>query len=280
MRIAVLNASGVQSRAIADRLSVEHEVTRLSRTEGPNLTLVDSTAEEALTRAFEGHQAAVLTSPIDHGSGVREAYAERVSRAAERAGLTRLILNTAAAVLEDSDRPVAAVLKQVRSIIRSGATPSTVVQPTVYLDNLVAPWALPSVVNDGLIAYPVAPDTRISWVSHADLARFIAAAIASPKAVSQVYDIGGEARTGREVAGAVARAVGRPVAWQSIPLDAFAAGLNAAFGAPAGDDIADLYRHLERHPQALARDRSAWKALELVPETVEAWAGRQRWSVD
>jgi uncharacterized protein YbjT (DUF2867 family) len=85
----------------------------------------------------------VLTSPLDYRPGVRQAYAERVVRAAERAGVGRLVLNTAAAVPDDSPYAVAEDLRRIRAIVQSGAVPATVVQPTIYLDNLLAPWALP-----------------------------------------------------------------------------------------------------------------------------------------
>jgi NAD(P)H dehydrogenase (quinone) len=276
MRIAVLNASGIQAKAIADHLGTAHAVTRLSRAAGPGLTTVESESEDDLARKLEGQDAVVLTSPIDHRPGSREAYADRVTRAAERAGLSRVVLNTAAAVL-DSDRPVATVLKRVRDIVQSGAVPSTVVQPTVYLDNLLAPWFLPAILNDGVVAYPIAPDTAVSWISHADLARFIAAVLARSETAGRVFDIGGEALTGPELTAVVERAVGRPVAYQKLPFEPFAAGLNAGFGAPTGDDIADMYRHLQQNPEALLRDDSAWSELGLAPATAAKWAAGQTW---
>lgn len=76
------------------------------------------------------------------------------------------MLNTAGAVHETYDRPVSRVLREVRGIVRSGGTLSTIVQPTVFMDNLVAPWALPSLLNDGVMAYPGPAANPISWISH------------------------------------------------------------------------------------------------------------------
>jgi uncharacterized protein YbjT (DUF2867 family) len=220
----------------------------------------------------------VLTSPLDYRPGVRIGLAERVTRAAERAGVRRLVLNLAAAVPADNPRPVAEDLRQIRAVIQSGATPWTVVQPTAYFDNFLAPWALPAIVGDGVIASPAPADARISYISHASLGDFVAGVIDRPASVGQTYDIGGsEALSGQALADILSAPVGRPLTYQALDLDQFAAGLNGAFGAPTGDDVADIYRHLSERPDALARDTSPWTEIGVEPESAAAWAARQTW---
>lgn len=280
MTIAVLGATGAQSRAIADRLSRDHEVRRLSRSEGAGLSAVDAESEDDLTRAFEGARAAVLTSPLDYRPGVRVALAERVARAAERAGLERLVLNLAAAVPDDNPRPVAEELRRIRAVIQSGATPWTVVQPTVYLDNLLAPWSLPAILNDGVIASPAPAEARISYISHASLGDFVAAVIDRPASAGQTYDIGGpEPLTGQALADIIGAVIGKPLHYHALDLGQFAAGINAAFGPPTGDDVADVYRHLAERPETLVRDAAPWTEVGLEPESAQAWAARQVWSL-
>ncbi len=278
MTIAVLSATGAQARAIADRLARDHDVVRLSRAAGAGLSPVDTGSEDDLVRALEGARAVVLTSPLDYRPGVRIGLAERVTRAAERAGVGRLVLNLAAAVPADNPRPVAEDLRQIRAVIQSGATPWTVVQPTAYLDNYLAPWALPAIVGDGVIASPAPAEARISYISHASLGDFVAGVIDRPASVGQTYDIGGpEALSGQALADILSAPVGRPLTYQALDLDQFAAGLNAAFGAPTGDDVADIYRHLSERPDALARDTSPWTEIGVEPESAAAWAARQTW---
>ncbi|MGF1675265.1 MAG: SDR family oxidoreductase [Rivularia sp. (in: cyanobacteria)] len=60
--------------------------------------------------------------------------------------------------------------------------------------------------------------------------------------------------------------LGRPVRPIRVSLTDFASGLNQAYGAPTGDDLADFYRYLEAHPQALVRDSSAAATLgDVMP---------------
>jgi len=280
----VTGATGAQGRAVASAFAqAGHRVRGLTRkdTQGDadvTLVRVDPNEPGGLERAFEDASAVVLTSPIDHRAGARERLAEAVVRAAERAGVTRLVLNTAAAVFDDYDRPVSAVLREVRQIVLSGRVPAVVLQPTAYMDNLLAPWVLPAIVGDGVFAYPLPPQVRASWISHADLGRFALAAATAPGVEGQVFDIGGpEPITGPEMAAVLSRHIGRDVTYAPIPLDEFAAGVNAVYGAPTGDDVADLNRYVEQHPRVLERDPAGWSALGVQPESFANWAARQQW---
>ena len=76
----------------------------------------------------------------------------------------------------------------------------------------------------------------------------------------------------------IGRALGKPLAYVRIPLDGFAAGLNAVFGAPAGDDIITLYSHMEANPTAAVHDPAGWRDLGVTPESLADWAVRQRWA--
>ena len=108
--------------------------------------------------------------------------------------------------------------------------------------------------------------------------RVVAGVIDRPASVGQTYDIGGsEALSGQALADILSAPVGRPLTYQALDLDQFAAGLNGAFGAPTGDDVADIYRHLSERPDALARDTSPWTEIGVEPESAAAWAARQTW---
>lgn len=278
MTIAVFNATGAQASAIAARLAQEGDVRCLSRTTTADTVAVDTTSLDDITRALEGAEAAVFTAPLDYRPGVREAYAERVVRAAERAGLSQLVLNTAATVPDDNSRPVAEDLRRIRHVFQSGAVPVTVVQPTIYLENLLGPWSLPAIIHDGVLASPAVANAAISYLSHAALAEFIAGAIRRPASAGQTYDIGGsEPLTGPELAKIVSGVLGREVTYVPLNLDQFAEGLNAAYGSPTGDHVADGYRYLAEHPDSLARNLSVWDTVGARPETTTAWARRQAW---
>lgn len=282
--VAVTAATGAQGAAIASACEAAGlQVRRLSRRAGPaiagaTLHVADPAEPDSLAAALEGVDALVLTSPVDHRRGAREALAAAWANAAAAAGLRRVVLNTAAAVPDALDAPTARTLRAVRQVMLEGAVPAVVLQPTVYLDNLATPWAAPALVGEGVLNYPASPAAPIAWISHATLGAFCAAAVTAAGVEGAVLDIGGpENLTGPALAAVLAVALGRPVEYRRTPNESFAAALDAAFGAPAGQDIAAYYEHLEAHPSDFARDGSAAARLGVIPESAAAWAARQAW---
>jgi uncharacterized protein YbjT (DUF2867 family) len=282
-RAVVTSITGAQAKAIARSYTdAGFHVRGLSRSamQGDFETLqVEPTDIDAMARALDGAEIVAFTWPIDYRDGVRERLAQTLVAAAHRAGVRRIVSNAAAPVLENYDRPVSLSMRGIRHIILSGGVEAICLQPTVYMDNLAEPWAKPSIVNDGVLAYPMHPAARVSWISHAALGAFMVAAADVPLASGRVFDIGGpEALTGSEVAGILSQATGRLVEYRFVPPKEFAKGLNAVFGEPVGDHIGDLYSYVETHHDALARNPAGYQMFNLTPERFEDWAQRQSWS--
>lgn len=278
-RAVVTGATGAQGRAIAQAFrQTGHTVVGLARRDRPDqASAVNIDDDEAVARVLEGADVLVFTPPLDYRAGVRERLAERLARAANRAGVGCVVINTSGAVPDSLDRPVAGVLRRVREIFAASGVPMAVIEPTAYMDNLSEPWVAPTIAG-GVLSYPAPRHARISWISHASLGAFAVAAAGHAAPGGRVFEIGGpEALTGDEVAKRLGAALGRPVRYEETPLDAFAAATNAARGAPVGDDLADYYRHLRDQPDALARDGAAAATLEVAPESMAAWAARQAW---
>jgi len=284
--VAVVGIGGVQNRAIAaEFLNRGFRVRGISRqdfgsappTENIEYRRADPANFDELGIALEGAKIVVLSTPIDHRPGVRERLVASVAKAASSAGADRIVFNAAAAVYKDRAHPVAKILGALSDTILAGPVPANVLQPTVYMDNLLAPWSLPGIANDGVLAYPMPEDAPVSWISHRSLGEFVHAAATKPLA-GRVFEIGGpQAVTGRQVASLLAASIGRKIVYSRIPLPAFAQAINAAFGAPAGDDIAALYATMEKEPEIMRRDPESWKELGVQPETFESWLRRQSW---
>lgn len=262
---------GVQSAAMAQALREAGLVPVL-------LGRADLAEPQGLAARLAGVAGVVLTSPIDHRPGAREALVDRVLEASARAGVRRLVLNTAGPAFDDHDHPVSRVLVDLRQRVLAGPVLATVLHPTVYLDNLLGPWTLPGIVNDGVFAYPTPADVPVPWLSHRDLGRLAAAALTSDAAQGQALRVGGSpALSAAGLAEALSRQLARPVGFVRIAPADFAAGLNAALGAPAGDDIAALYRWLDERPDAFAPFTQAGR-LGIVPETPAQFLARQDWA--
>ncbi|MGB3137688.1 MAG: NAD(P)H-binding protein [Nodosilinea sp.] len=283
------SASGLQGSSIAQRLSeAGYRVRGLTRNAaqrsqieatGAQPIVVDFTDLTSLVQAFKQAEAVVFTAPIDHRSGVREQLSAQIAEAVEKAQVNRIVFNSAADIFEDYDRPTSQVLRAMRDRLCSSNASVITLQPTVYMNNLTAPWAAPAIVNEGVFAYPIESNWLISWISHQTLADFALAAVRYETAGNHHFLIGGpEPLTADTISTILSDTLGKSIRHVPIDRSDFAAGLNQAYGAPAGDDIADFYRYLENHSQALVRDGSAATALGVTPESFLDWATRQDWT--
>lgn len=273
-KVTITGIGGVQQTAIAAAFAATGwTVAGTGRTEGA--TNLETGA--GMAAAFAGSDVVVFTVPQDHRPGVTMAMAQGVLRAATDAQVGRVVVNLAARANERSDAQIFRNLRAIRDLVLSGPVPAVVLEPTVYMDNLLAPWSLPGILA-GTLAYPAPEGARIAWLSHRSLAEAVVAA-ARAEVTGQSLRIGGPAAlTGGELAAALGRHLARPMAYARIPLDGFAAGLNAAFGPPAGDRIAELYAALEDQPDALADGAEGMARLGVAPETFAAFAARQTWA--
>ncbi|MEO0834587.1 MAG: NmrA family NAD(P)-binding protein [Cyanobacteria bacterium J06642_3] len=284
----VTSASGIQGGSIVRRLTeAGYEVRGLTRTAthspqieamGAQAVVVDLTDLTSLAQAFDSAEFVVFTTPFAHSLRTGEKLAAQVAKAAEQAQVKRIIFNCAAEVFENHTRPVSQILKAMRDRLNNSSVSVITLQPTIYMDNLAAPWVAPEIVNDGIFAYLIELNCPISWISHRTLADFVIAAARYESAGDHEFLIGGaEALTANDISHILSETLGRPVRPVRIALDEFASGLNQAYGSPTGDDLADFYRYLEAYPQALVRDGSAASTLGVTPELFSDWATRQDW---
>ncbi len=278
--IAVTGVTGAQGQAIAATFQAAgHRVIGLTRRAEASGDQRRFALEDpaSLVAALTGVEVLVVTSPIDHRPGARQVWALALVQAAATAGVHHILLNTAASMPPGLERPVAQVLREVRALFLAGPTPCTVIEPTVYLDNFIAPW-MAEALAAGIVPYPAPATARVAWVSHRTLGEALVAAAGRPELAGRSLRIGGETLSGTELVARINAATGLALHYQEQSPDAFAAFLNSAMGAPTGDDIADFYRFLRDQPNALALSKGGDSAeLGIIPESVEAWAARQSW---
>ncbi len=283
-RVAVVTGIGGQQQGAAARAFRDRgwRVRGLVRSPGDDGETYGANLEtgEGLNEAFKGADVVAFTLPQDHRDGAMSRMARNVGLAAEAAGVPRIVLNLAGTLDETSDLPLFREMRAAHDAVQGSGVPSTVLSPTVYMDNLLAPWSLPGIVTEGVLAYPAPADAPISWLSHTTLADFIVAAAERDEAVGKVFRIGGpEALTGHDIARMLGERLARSVSYQRIPLAGFAAGSNEAFGPPAGDRIASLYSLLDEHPRAMAVGDEPARALGVKPERFEDFAARHAWAL-
>jgi len=277
--VVITAISGLQQSAIAAAFRAAGWTVRgTSRTAAPAVAAANLETGEGLAAAFNGADVIAFTLPQDHRPGVALRIAANVAAAAATAGVGRIVLNIASRIVETSPLGVFRGMAAARDAITTGPVQSVVLQPKVYMENLVAPWSVAD-IRAGTIAYPASESTCIAWISHHTLAEAVVAA-ATRDVAGQTFFIGGpEALSGTDLAETLSTRLGHPVRSFTIPLEGFRDSLNQMMGAPAGDRIAELYQHLADHPTAMAGGAAGLTDLGVTPETFARFVARQSWAV-
>lgn len=206
--------------------------------------------KNSLKQAHEGIDRVFLVLPLEYRFDLATAQGHNAINAARDAGVQLLVFNTSTSIPQGITDVAAFEIKRgLEEYLRKSGVPFVILRPSVYMDNLAAPWSLSSITNQSTIAYPLPGNVKISWISLDDTAALAATALGHPELAGSIFDVGGsEAVSGQESSERFTRVLGRSFIYQEIPVDAFEEGLNQAFGEPIGTEIAKIYRWRATHP--------------------------------
>lgn len=239
----------------------------------------------SLRRASQGAAGVVLVMPLAYDRERVVRWGRQAIDAAVEAGAGVLVFNTSS-VVPDAPAGVAAldIKVELEAYLKRADVPSVTLRSTVYMGNLAAPWSAPALVHQGVLAYPLPADQRVSWISWEEAAAYAVAALKRPDLAARkpVLRTGGpQALTGAQVAATLSHVLERPVNYVPVPLEQFEAGLNASLGAPAGTEIARLYRWMSETSQGnlLDVDLEPLRAeLPVAQTSLEQWARSVPWA--
>lgn len=298
MRVMVLGASADQGIPLVNALrAAGHEVwagvrraDALAGTPFPDLPWRHANLDDlaSLEAAFEGMEALAFHLPFEFDQARAAGFGRAIAAAAKGAGVRRIVFNTACFVADhDLDLSAHDGRRDIEvALVGSGAC-CTFIEPVVFMDNIVRVWSKPAIVHRGVFAYPAKPDLRISWVCLEDVAAVMTAALPRNDLPIHIPLGGPEALVGDEVAERLSLAIGKPVRFQSLSPDEFAAGMSELVTGSrtvqphsiyAG--MAKFYRWYNDQPVSplVVEPKAAEELLGIRLTPLATWASRQDWS--
>jgi uncharacterized protein YbjT (DUF2867 family) len=304
--IAVVGATGAQGgglvRAIlADRKGPfavraltrhpDSDKARALAAEGVEVVSADLDDQASLERAFAGaYGAFCLTNFWEHFSPEKElAQAGNMARAAKAAGLRHVIWST----LEDTRRwvplgdgrmptlqgrykvPHFDAKGEADLLFRVVGVPTTFLLTAFYWENLIHFGAGPQKGPDGrlAIAYPM-DDKKLPSIAVDDIGRAAYAIFQrGDEFINRTVGIAGEHLSGREMAAALSRALGREIAYTPVTPEAY-----RGFGFPGADDLGNMFQFKRDFNDYYRGARSIEFSRELNPElqSFETWLTRHK----
>lgn len=229
---------------------------------------VDFADIDALAAAYQDVDGIFVHLPI--GSPDQQlAHAQVIVEAVRRARPARVVASTSGYPAGgDGDSPVDVL---VRGLEDSGVSVA-IVEPRLYLENLLLPMVTGPTKEDGVLRYPIRDDYAVSWASHLDVADVVVRLFQDPSIVGVVAVGALPGLLGEDLADGFARYLSREVVFEAQTPDEFGALITPMFGEAGSAPVVASYQDRLAQPDELVRaDVSAQSRLGLQPRSVEQW---------
>jgi len=253
--IFVTGTSGAQGQTITAVLArAGHRVLGISRNPESTDDLVDLTRGDlenlnSVIEAMDGADAVVLTLPLLFDSDMISAMTRNVVEAAKKLGIKKIIYNTGIPLGKQKTGYAAIDVKHdALSVLEQSGLEVVTLMPTIYLDNLTAPFLLPVIREHGIVPYPLAEDFNFSWISQDNLGRFCLDALTNEALVGKKVVISnGDNLAGAELAKILSEAAKKTLTYVPSSPDDFEQNLKPVLGDYVAKEISNLYRGIEEN---------------------------------
>jgi uncharacterized protein YbjT (DUF2867 family) len=137
-------------------------------------------------------------------------------------------------------------LRVEEKLFESGLS-CTILQPAVYMQNVLAHWD--QIVGQGVYPVPYAVETRLGMVDLEDVAEAAAVVLIEPGHTGAVYElVGAEMLSQTEVATILSQQLGRPVRAEAVPLETWERqARESGLGDYQVETLVKMFRYYERY---------------------------------
>lgn len=258
--LSALAAAGLPAvAAVRDTSKVDGEVVA-----------VDLSSVESLAAAYEGADGVFVHLPLGHPD-VQRQQALVIGDAVRRARPQRVVFSTSGYTIGTGGGDLDAPNVLVRELASSGVS-YAIVEPRLYLENLLLPPLLAAVHEGGVLPYPLRADYATSWSSHLDVAEVVVRLLQTPQ-VTGIVSVGAlPGLVGADLAAGFSRYLDTPVSFRAIAPEEMGEMISPLFGEAATTAVVESYRNRAEQPgEEIPAERSAQKLLGLSPRSVEDW---------
>ena len=225
---------------------------------------------DAIARAAHDAQAVYHICP--NVSPFELTFARAVVEGVRRAGMRRFIFHS---VLHPQIEAMPHHWEKMRveEMLFASGLDVTVLQPTAYMQNILASW--PLIMREGIFRIPYPADARISLVDLDDIAEAVAIVATDDAHVGASYElVGTEALSQTEVAAAMARALGKPVRTEVETLTTWSERAHACgMGEYQHETLVKMFRYYAEHG-LIGNPRTLRWLLGREPTTLDTFLAR------
>lgn len=214
-----------------------------------------------------------LPNPLD---GLQ--YAKNVIDAAKTNSVTKIVWNTSGWLAPQKiGIPGEDMKLDIKEYLINSGLDYVIIEPTIYMENLMGPFCAPYVKNEKKLAYPTPEAMPIGWIASRDVSAFVVEAIYNTKLKADTFQISGlENLKGNDLAEQFSKGLGRKIVYYTQPSKEFGDILKPFVGEAGAAGVASYYESLQNateYPPKFNPNMS--EVLEKLPvqmTSLEQWA--------
>jgi uncharacterized protein YbjT (DUF2867 family) len=245
--VLVTGATGQQGGAVARHLldrgfgvraltrRPDSEAAESLRRLGAEVVQGDLDDRGSLDRAVAGAQAVFSVQNFWETGYEREIeQGTRLTESAQAADVEHLVYSSVGSAHRDTGLAHFESKWRIEEHLRASGLPHTIFRPVWFMGNWEGPYLRPSILA-GTLALPLDPETNFQQVAVTDIGAFVGMALEDPdRWQGRALDLAGDEGSVASVVETFSRVIGRPVAYQQVPWD--------AYREAAGDEYHDMFR--------------------------------------
>ncbi|WP_395063230.1 SDR family oxidoreductase [Flavobacterium sp.] len=205
-------------------------------------------------------------------------YAKNVIDAAKANGVKKLVWNTSGWLESQKiGSPVDDVKLDVLDYLKNSGLDYVIIQPTIYMENMMGPFCAPFITNANKLAYPTPEAMPIGWIASRDVNAFVVEAIYNRELKSDVFKISGlDNLKGNDTAAEFSKGVAVEIAYYPQKPQEFGEILKPFVGEAGASSVAAYYEMLQNaseYPSKFNPNMSEiLKKLPVEMTSLSEWA--------
>ncbi len=230
--VFVAGATGAQGGATVNALLERgHKVVAMTRTpdsdaakalseRGVDVRQGDYTDADAITKAAEGADSAfAVSTSFEVGPEAEVDQGKSLLNALHSAGVGHIVFSTVGSADKSTGIAHFDGKYEIEKHLATLGTPSTVMGPVFFMENLLSPWGQPK-LGEGIYTAGMPGDRKLQQVAVKNIGDFAAALIERGESVyGKRYDIAGDELNGNKTAAHVSKASGREIVYHGFSPD-------------------------------------------------------------
>ena len=279
MKILVFGATGSQQFNVISEgvkkgaeviaaTSSEKSFEKLSQT-GATPVLANLADADKINEITKGVDAIAFMIPVSLPNpfdGLQ--YAKNVIDAAKANGVKKIVWNTSGWLESQKvGSPVDDVKLDVLDYLKNSGVDYVIIEPTIYMENMMGPFCAPFIINEKKLAYPTPEAMPIGWIASRDVSAFVVEAIYNNDLKSDSFKISGlENLKGNDLATAFSKGTDEEIVYYPQKPKEFGDILKPMVGEAGANSVAAYYEMLQNASEYPSKFNAKMnEILEVLP---------------